>query len=118
MKKIISTFVLILILNYQNTKKDIYFFYENDFSKIKEKETILIEEQTFQVKEDISNCNSVKFDKYKNRITTLKDFYKNHNVKNFDDLRKYNFYIFVPISKEKGKIYKIQYSLVITKPIE
>ena len=118
MKKIISTFVLILILNYQNTKTDIYLLYENDFSKIKEKETIFIEGQAFQVKQSISNCKFEKFYKNKNKITTLKDFYKKYNVKNFDDLRKYNFFIFVPISKEKGKIYKIEYSLVITEPIE
>mgnify|MGYP003609468563 CR=1 FL=1 len=118
MKKIISTFVLILILNYQNTKKDIYFLYKNDFSKIKEKETIFIEEQTFQIKDTISNCRFENYYEYKNKITTLKDFYKKYNVKNFDDLRKYNFYIFVPINTKIGKIYKIEYSLVITEPIE
>lgn len=118
MKKIISSFILILIINFQNTKKDIYFLYENDFPKIKEKETVSIEGQTFHVKKHNSKYELEKYSKFKNKITTLKEFYKKYNIKDFDDLMKYNFYIFVPINKEFGKIYKIEYSLVITKPIE
>jgi hypothetical protein len=118
MKKIFSTFILILILNYQNTKIDIYFLYENDFQRIKEKKTIFIEGQTFQVKINNGKYELEKYTRYKNKITTLNEFYKKYNIKNFDDLIKYNFYIFVPINKEFGKIYKIEHSLVITKPIE
>ncbi|WP_445720446.1 hypothetical protein [Flavobacterium sp.] len=118
MKIIISTFALFLILNFQNTKKDIYFLYENNLSNIKVNETILIENQTFKIKNSIGNSKFEKFSKYEKKIITLKEFYKKFNVKNFDDLRKYNFYIFVPINKEKGKIYKIEFSLVINEPIE
>ncbi len=118
MKKIISTFTLFLILNFQNTKKNIYFLYENNLSNIKLNKTILIENQTFIIKKSISNSKFEKFSSYEKKIISLKEFYRKYNIKNFDDLRKFNFYIFVPINKEKGKIYKIEFSLVINEPIE
>lgn len=118
MKKTILTFVIFFILNFQNKKTDIYFLYRDNIPTIESKKTILIEGQTFQVEDKINKCKTVNIVDYKNKIISLKEFYRKYNIKNFDDLIKYDLHIIVPINKTDGEIFKIEYSLVINEPIE
>ena len=115
MKSKILIFILFLCLG-QNKKQTIFLLYNGEIPKIEKKNTIKIDNHYFQIIEN--NCKNGTIKSYSKKIISFNDFIKKYKINNFNDLVKYDLYIYKPTDKNKGIIYKVEYSLVINKPIE